>query len=132
MKSNVMLKCNGVEIPHYPKTIEVTTANVSSDDTGRNQKAILYQKIIRRGVQKVVMTFSTLTDRQISNLYNWTQSYGGSGNKKTFVTLTYNDPRTNAQRTAKGYFGAETSVTYIYDNGTNLLSESIVLTWIEV
>lgn len=132
MAKKAVLKCNGVEIPHYPKTIDVGTANVSSDDTGRNQKAILYQKIIRRGVQKVTMTFSTLTDRQISDIYNWTQSYGTGKNNKTFVSLTYNDPRTNSLRTAKGYFGAETTVLYTYDNGTNMLSESLALTWIEV
>lgn len=127
------LKCNGVIIPVAPSDVRIETYNVSSENTGRNQNAVMYQKVVRRGVQKVILSFKGLTDTQISELYNWTQSYGGkSGTNKTTVDLTYNDPRTKNVITKKGYFGAETEVHWIWDNTKNLIVEETSFSWIEV
>lgn len=125
------IKCDGVTIPHAPLEVDISTFNISSDDTGRNQNAQLIQKIIRFGVQKVELTFSGLTDTQIQQLYAWTKSYGGGTGTQVYVNLTYKDPRTKLSVTKKGYWGAETQVTWVYDNKTNLLTEGFTLIWIE-
>ena len=125
--------------PADPKKVECEILNMSSENTGRNQIAVMDNHVIRRGIRKVTLTFPSMNAVNTARLIRWTRSYGRDVNStsranvnNTLVWLRFTDPRTNEIVSARGYFGAQIKIGWVFvDDRHTHAEQGLILEWIE-